>query len=131
MARLRLQFINSFRDRHGRVRHYFRQPGRKAVALPGLPGSAEFMEAYQAALAGASLVANDIGAKRTQAGTLDAAIVGYYKSKKHFLDALAPATQQMRRAVLERFRATVALSGQTYGQKRIALLRKHHVEKLL
>jgi integrase/recombinase XerD len=130
MATFKMKHVNSFYDRHGRLRHQCRIPGRKSFGLPGLPGSTEFMEAYQAALADAS-VPNEIGVSHTMAGTLDAAIVGYYKSKKHFLDALAPATQQMRRAMLERFRATVALSGQTYGQKRIALLRKHHVEKLL
>jgi hypothetical protein len=39
-------------DRHGHVRHYFRRPGGKRLALPGLPGSNEFMAAYKAALAG-------------------------------------------------------------------------------
>ena len=109
MARLRLQFVNSFRDRHGRVRHYFRRPGSKAIALPGLPGSAEFMDAYQIALAGAPI--RDIGASRTKAGTINAAIAAYYRSKS-FTEALAPATQRMRRNILERFRAE-------HGDKRI------------
>jgi integrase/recombinase XerD len=121
MARLRLQFVNSFRDRHGRVRHYFRRPGSKAVALPGLPGSAEFMEAYQMALAGAPM--RDIGASRTKAGTINAAIAAYYHSTS-FTAALAPATQRMRRNILERFRAE-------HGDKRIALLQRHHIAKLL
>jgi hypothetical protein len=34
-----------------RRRYYFRRRGFKKVALPGLPGSQEFMAAYQAALA--------------------------------------------------------------------------------
>ena len=42
--------VYAFRDRDGRVRRYFRRPGYKSVSLPGLPGSAEFMAAYQAAL---------------------------------------------------------------------------------
>jgi hypothetical protein len=54
LANLRFPYINSFRDRHDKTRHYFRRPGFKSVALPGLPGSAEFMEAYQAALAGST-----------------------------------------------------------------------------
>lgn len=41
-----LSFVNSFRDRHGKERHYLRIPGRPAVALPGPRGSEAFMRAY-------------------------------------------------------------------------------------
>jgi integrase len=51
MTRIKLKFVNEFVDRSGRVRHYFRRTGCRAVPLPGLPGSIEFMAAYQAALA--------------------------------------------------------------------------------
>jgi integrase len=97
-----------------------------------LPGSAEFMEAYQAALAGAAAPAPlEIGANRTKAGTLNTARVAYYKSKKHFIDVLAPATQQMRRNILDAFCSRSAPSGQTYGDKRIDHLQPVHIEKLL
>ena len=36
------------------MRYYFRRRGTKAIPLPGLPGSEEFMAAYAAALAGLS-----------------------------------------------------------------------------
>jgi integrase/recombinase XerD len=122
MARLRLKNVNSFRDRHGRMRHYFRRPGHKAVALPGLPGSADFMDAYQAALAGAAPPL-DIGASRTKTGTINAAIIGYY-AHTSFTEGFAPETQKMRRAILERFRAE-------HGEKRIALSQRRHIVKLL
>ena len=51
MTRLKLRYVNEYRDRHGKVRRYFRRPGQRAIPLPGLPGSIEFMAAYQAALA--------------------------------------------------------------------------------
>jgi hypothetical protein len=51
LANLRLKFVHTFKDRHGAPRHYFRRPGFKVIALPGLPGSTEFMRAYRAALA--------------------------------------------------------------------------------
>ncbi|MGC1701574.1 MAG: hypothetical protein WA796_23085 [Pseudolabrys sp.] len=94
--------------------------------LPGLFGSAEFMEAYAAAIARAPPV--EIGASRTDAGTVDAAIVAYYNSVA-FGDpatenALALSTQKMRRAILERFRTD-------HGGKRIALLGQHHIIALL
>ena len=72
-----MQYVHAFQDRHGKFRHYYRRAGRR-VALPGNPGSAEFMEAYQAALAGASNVSQNIGSNRTKAGTVNAVIVAYY-----------------------------------------------------
>src|SRR6516162_6613033 len=48
MARIRLRFVNSFVNKNrkdGRARYYFRRPGLKAVSLPGIPGSEEFMAA--------------------------------------------------------------------------------------
>jgi len=45
-----LAHINRYRDRHGKLRLYFRRPGGKNFVLPGEPGSAEFMAAYNAAL---------------------------------------------------------------------------------
>ena len=68
MTRIKLQFVNVFRDRHGKVRYYFRRPGRKSVALPGPPGSERFMKAYAAALAG-DAPRLDIGASRSKPGT--------------------------------------------------------------
>jgi len=51
MTRIKLRYVNEYIDRHGKIRRYFRRPGRKGLLLPGLPGSIEFMTAYQAALA--------------------------------------------------------------------------------
>src|SRR5258707_1185405 len=101
MTTLRLRYVNAFRDRHGKVRHYFRRPGLKSVSLPGLPGSVAFMDAYQTALADVPGV--EIGASRTVAGTFNALIVAYYKDEA-FTKDLAVATQNMRRAIIEGFR---------------------------
>jgi hypothetical protein len=85
------------------------------------------MEAYAAAIASVAPPV-EIGASRTVAGTVDAAIVAYYNSVA-FGDpatenALALSTQKMRRAILERFRTD-------HGGKRIALLGQHHIIALL
>ena len=54
MATIKLRYVNSFANRkrkNARVRYYFRRRGQKAITLPGLPGSEEFMAAYAEALA--------------------------------------------------------------------------------
>jgi site-specific recombinase XerD len=53
MTRIRLRYIQEYTDRQGRLRRYVRRRGLPRVALPGLPGSPEFMAAYQDAVAGA------------------------------------------------------------------------------
>lgn len=120
MTRFKLAYIHKFRDRHGKARHYFRRPGFKTVALPGLPGSEEFMAAYQAALAGQ--VPLEIGAGRTRPGTVNAAIVGYVQSVA-FL-SLSLTTRKNYRGVLNRFRAS-------YGDRRIAMLEQRHLNGIL
>jgi hypothetical protein len=48
----KFQYVNKFVRRNGSVRYYFRRNrSSKAIPLPGLPGSEEFMAAYAAALA--------------------------------------------------------------------------------
>src|SRR6266851_4786712 len=104
MTQIKLDRVHEFKDRHGRVRRYVRLPGRRKVPLPGAPGTEEFMAVYQAAIADAPR--REIGAGRTEAGTVNAAIVAYY-GHSSFL-SLAVQTQKMRRAILEKFRARCA-----------------------
>lgn len=110
MTRLPLRYVQAWVDREGRVHRYFRRPGYPRVRLTGLPGSAEFNQAYEAALGTPRF---EVGAKRTKPGTVNAAIAGYYTSLE--FRSLAPATQGIRRSILERFRAK-------HGDKPIALL---------
>jgi hypothetical protein len=50
VTRIKLRHVDSFRDRHGTERWYFRRGHGGRVPLPGTPGSAEFAVAYDAAL---------------------------------------------------------------------------------
>jgi hypothetical protein len=78
MTKIELKYVQRFEDRHGKARYYFRRPGLKLVSLHGLPGSQEFMDAYQNALeSGAPKTA---GEDRTKPGTIRALIVAYYQS---------------------------------------------------
>lgn len=121
VTRIRLDYIHEFRDRHGKVRRYFRRPGFRRVPLRGHPGSEQFMEDYAAALAGAPAPIA-IGASRTKPGTVNAAVVAYYGSDLY--SALAAGTKKMRRYHLERFR-------KEHGERRIAMLQRDHVGRMI
>jgi integrase len=96
MAVIRIPYVKVYTDRHGRVRRYFRKPGRKAVALPGVRGSAEFMAAYQTALGEAVPMP-----ARQGPGSVSALIVDYLRSPA-FLN-LKPSSQRVYRIALDRF----------------------------
>lgn len=104
--------VHAYETRHGKPVFYLRQQGRPKIRLRGLPGSAEFMSAYEAAKASAG-VALSIASSRTIPGTVNAALVNYYQSTA--FSGLAKTTRGSRRAILERFRAD-------HGDKRIALM---------
>jgi integrase len=99
MTRLRLPYLHPFYTRHGKLRIEFRRKGFKRVGLPGLPGSAEFMAAYHAAL---EQKPPEINAAKTIPGTVNAAVVLFYKSGR-FLNN-KPITQRSDRRMLEAFR---------------------------
>jgi integrase len=137
MTRIRLQFVNAFRDRHGKVRRYWRRPGCKAVPLPGLPGSAEFMAAYQAALTGMTAPQKQIGAARTVAGTVHALVADYLDCSSGSTSpfkALAAETRRTRRNILENLR-------EVHGDKRVfraeangrrvMLLTREHMQRIV
>jgi integrase len=107
------KYTHGYVNRHGKPCFYLRRPGHKKVRLPGLPWSPEFMEARELALQGNGGKI-DIGASRTIAGTVNAALVNYYQSPT-FGNGIAASTKQTRRAILEAFRAD-------HGDKRIALM---------
>jgi integrase len=100
MTRIKLQFVKSYVDnRDGRVYHYFRRRGFPRIRLPGLPGSAEFMAAYQMALHGPAL---PVGIKRSRPGTVAAAVAAFLVAPT--FTSKRPATQAMWRSVLNRLR---------------------------
>jgi integrase len=120
MAKIDLKHVHTFRDRHGKLRTYCRIPGQKAVPLPGLAGSAEFMTAYQDAVA--AVGPREGGASLTVAGTVDAAVVDYYGDNS-FL-ALGETTRHTRKVILEHFRVE-------HGKKKLRMLQRVHVTAIL
>jgi integrase len=118
MARIDLPHVQRFKDRHGHLRHYFRKPGCKRTALPGIPGSEEFMEAYKTALG----TPNEIGAGKRPPGSVWALVAAFYASREYA--AYSPQTRAKFRKILERFRAAK-------GNNRAAKMEPRHVEDIL
>jgi integrase len=95
MSIVRLKYVNSYRDRHGKQRHYFRRGAVKKPLL-GLPGSKIFMDEYKRLLA---VHAPTRAAKRDngEPGTLSW-VIEQYKAKSKKWKKAKPGT----RAVYER-----------------------------
>jgi hypothetical protein len=74
MTMIKLPFIDRFRDRHGVERFYFRRRrGDRRIPLSGVPGSAQFRDDYEHALAvGGGKAAGPGTRKRGAPGTFDA-----------------------------------------------------------
>jgi integrase len=119
MSRIKLQYVQTFNARGHRY-FYFRRPGHARIRLPGLPGSAEFMQAYQLALS--DIVSSEVGRSRTMPGTISALVVTYYASTA-FAD-LGEATRRYRRWLIEKLRAEA-------GNYPVKLLEPKHVEAML
>jgi integrase len=125
MATVDLPYVQRFKDRHGRVRHYYRRRGAKRLPLPGLPGSAEFMAAYAEALsadpASPEAVRATAAAKRVQPRSMNALILEYYRSQE-FID-LEASTKRTYVNMLDRFRAK-------HGDKGAASVETKHLEAI-
>jgi integrase len=95
MTRLRLEYVHEYRDRHGKLRRYVRCPGSRRVPLPGIPGSPEFMQAYQDATTGAVPATRS----RHKIGTLGALAADFFKSAE--FANLSSSSQSTYRAALD------------------------------
>lgn len=124
MATFHLKFVVSDIDRYGTVRHYFRQKGKPKIRLPAMPGSQEFMAAYQAALEGRPLPTKrklrpQVG--RAAPGTFHALVQAYYASAEW--KRLDRGTKDWRRRILDEIAAVK-------GDAPVALMEPRHVRQM-
>jgi hypothetical protein len=111
------------------MRFYYRPTG---AALPGKPGSPEFMAAYHAALGGSdnapmlSVVDKTVKRRTHEEGSIDWLVTQYFNSDafKPPPIGLALETQAGRRRTLERFRAD-------HGDKPHASMQAIHIKALM
>jgi hypothetical protein len=121
MTRIRLAYVNVFTDVRGKRRYYFRKRGFKKAPLPGLPGSEEFMAAYQAALAQHL----DIGERRTKPGI----VAGQPAVTAEHFGAVSRVERRQSgsRVAVKAARPAVRSRGHmTWGAEQIAAYRNTH-----
>ena len=118
-ARRNPPHVQSFIDRNGSARFYYRRPGFPRVPLPGLPWSPTFMAAYEKAASGERL---EIAAAKTIPGSVSALAVSFYRSAD--FTGLGDSTKRTYRGIIERFRAE-------HGAKRVAHLERRHLQKIV
>jgi integrase len=115
------KYVQAFTDRHGKSRYYLRKPGCKRATLPGIPYSAEFMAAIEAASAG-EIPVSDLGADRTIPGTMNALAVAFFNSGD--FKSLSESTRATYRGIVDNFRAT-------HGDKRVKTIERQHIMRLV
>lgn len=117
---VRLRYVETFKDRHGCTRRYFRRRGRR-VALPGQPSSHEFMVAYSAALAASEPPASRDRPKVVP-GSLKALAEEYYRSPDY--RRLGASSRKTYRSVLDRFL-------EAHGHRLVVGMKRRHMTAIL
>jgi enterobacteria phage integrase len=116
---IRLKYVHAFRDRMGRMRYYFRRHGKRS-ALPGLPGSSEFMAAYAAQLESPS---KQVGQRPVaMPGTFAALAVRYYGSPQYL--RLSATSRSNYRRVIDGFL-------QEHGHRQVDQMTRGHVDVVI
>jgi integrase len=109
-------------DRHGHPRWWYRRRGERRIAALPMPGTPDFLAAWQAADKIADGEVAVLGATRSRAGSYSAALAAYYVHNSWL--TLSPVTIKKRRQVLEKIR-------NEFGDARLSDLRNGHIQKLM
>jgi integrase len=114
----KLKYVKEYTDSALIRRRYFRRKGYKGGPLPGKVGSPEFMEAYQAYMAGRPAPL----ARGTAPGTFASLFEAYYRSVEYA--NLKPASKKLYRYALNPLQ-------ELYGHKALATMTKDNVYKII
>jgi len=126
-------YVCTFKDRHGKSRWRFRRKGKTSY-LPGVPGSPEFMAAYDAALAGRPVLQAEIRRLPTAASPKSLrAAWRILITRTAEWQALKPQTQARQTAIAEHFfnARVVESDPSVYGDMSIVDMERRHVKMIL
>ena len=115
-----LPFVETWTDRHGKKRAYFRRAKGARIALPGVVGSDEFHAAYAAALAGSAAPQRQT-VQVDPAGTLGA-LIASYKASANYIMGLRPTSKLGYNSRLEAIRTA-------HGHRSVAGLTRERIEE--
>ena len=118
VAKLRLKYVDEYRDRLGTVRRYFRKAGKRLGALPGEVGSEEFMTAYAAFMAEKPTAV----VRPLHEDSLARLIVDFYGSR-YFTD-LKPSSRKLYKYALEPL-------SKAHGHRSASAMTSEHAEKII
>jgi integrase len=118
MTTFKLPYVHEFRDRHGKLRRYVRRRGVPRVVLPGLPGSPEFMQAYNDSLEGRAA----LPPSRYGSGTIGALWTEYRRSASYanLSDSSKRTYGQIISPVLEQ-----------HGHRSVVGMNRQHARKIV
>ncbi len=122
MSTIKLRYIKSYRDRLGVQRHYFNKRGSARTALPGMPGSREFMAVYQDCLNSVPAAPPKPKLVRPAKGSMSELIVRYYASAA--FKNLSAITQSTYRNEIKKIE-------QAHGNKPVELLDRKGIKLLV
>jgi integrase len=126
--KIKLRYVQSFADRHGQVRHYFRRPGHQRVPLPGLVGSPSFLAAYNMALAADRI---PVGSDKHKAGSMAALGAAYLASVEFTSPTSRPGVLPLDQVTQHRYRKIIEAIVAEHGHRLVADLKSDHVEAIL
>ncbi|WP_169516598.1 tyrosine-type recombinase/integrase [Kaistia adipata] len=115
-----MKHIDRFKDRHGRMRYYYRAPGCQRIPLPDI-GAPDFLDAYAKAAAAAAPKAKP-AKNRGEEGTFARLAHDYYVSTD-FL-ALKPSTRAKNRGLIDRF-------CEEHGHRLVKQMTRQHVTMIV
>jgi integrase len=119
---VKLKYVDRFKDRHGRMRYYFRRGQGPRVALEGKPGTPEFMASYQSAIEAAP--AEKEPRERGNVGTFDRLVQDYFSSPE-FL-SLQPRSRYSYRTTIERL-----LHEEKIGHRLVRQMTRQHIQHIM
>lgn len=123
MAIRKLRYVNSFRDRHGVWRHYFRRGKMKAVALPPVVGSKIFNDEYAECLELYGPAAKPGDRSSRSEGTLGWVIAQYRSPTNALGTVLSDGTKDV-------YNRTFDWLDENWGRVLFSTLAERHVRKI-